>query len=306
MTLQGAGLSLQEGAAFCSLLAEAGGDIFLRCDPRGFVQHAAGGTDQIGLRLDARLIGPKLAELAVPTHVERLERHVSGVLSGQLRGAWTEVQLRTVEGTASWYVLQLRPLHDGARNLVGAIAALRCVDRERRLRDRLFQAAVTDQLTGFANRRAFIAMLNHLARRDEGGAVALIRLNGLSAINLRFGASAGDRLLGAVAGFLRERVTRSHIVGRTGGETFGLILPDGCVDEALRVAERIVGDLTKAARVQRQDASGITANAGVGAIAVSADESLRQAELGLVAANARGPGVATPAHRRVKQLAMRG
>ena len=81
--------------------------------------------------------------------------------------------------------------------------------------------ARTDELTGLANRRNFLAQLAIM----KSGFIFLLDLDGFKNINDTFGHEAGDQLLKQVSGrFMRVIPTGSHLA-RLGGDEFGIIAP---------------------------------------------------------------------------------
>ncbi len=88
--------------------------------------------------------------------------------------------------------------------------------------------ADSDPLLPLFNRRAFareLARAVSLAERyDEPLSVVFFDLNGFKAINDACGHAAGDAVLAHIAGLLRKHVRDSDIVGRLGGDEFGVIL----------------------------------------------------------------------------------
>jgi two-component system, cell cycle response regulator len=102
------------------------------------------------------------------------------------------------------------------------------------LQEQLRDQAVRDPLTGLYNRR-FLAETSvariELARRQHTRiAIVLIDIDHFKQINDRHGHERGDDVLQRFAALLRERMRRSDIVCRFGGEEF-LLLVDDC-DEA--------------------------------------------------------------------------
>lgn len=85
-----------------------------------------------------------------------------------------------------------------------------------------------DPLTPVANRRAFMRELTRvaaLARRHGIPAnVLYFDIDGMKTINDRFGHAAGDRVLIAIADALVANLRASDLVGRLGGDEFGVIL----------------------------------------------------------------------------------
>ncbi len=88
--------------------------------------------------------------------------------------------------------------------------------------------ALTDQLTGLANRRAFVqagSQLVHLAhRRQEPVAALYADVDGLKLINDRSGHVAGDELICRAGGVLQDAVRGSDLVARVGGDEFAVLM----------------------------------------------------------------------------------
>lgn len=100
-----------------------------------------------------------------------------------------------------------------------------------RLKSRLSEAetlADKDALTPLLNRRAFVRELGRVIAfiQRYGGPASLIYfdMDGLKAVNDRFGHPAGDQLLKSAAERLMANVRESDIVGRLGGDEFAVIL----------------------------------------------------------------------------------
>jgi diguanylate cyclase (GGDEF)-like protein len=133
--------------------------------------------------------------------------------------------------------------------LVAAIAgasALRASLLARRQRQAL--AAVTaealiDPLTGVLNRRGFIdAAERELARAQRYGrpfALAYADVRGLKAVNDTQGHLAGDTLIRQATELLEESARADDVVGRLGGDEFGLLLVEQTREGASVVTSRI-------------------------------------------------------------------
>jgi diguanylate cyclase (GGDEF)-like protein len=112
-----------------------------------------------------------------------------------------------------------------------------------RLQRVLAMQAVTDDLTGLANRRRFEDALDHEVSRVErfGGQLALIiaDIDDFKAVNDQHGHQVGDSVLRTFADVIRRTVRTVDIPARPGGEEFAVILPGTDLDEACLVAERL-------------------------------------------------------------------
>jgi diguanylate cyclase (GGDEF)-like protein len=98
----------------------------------------------------------------------------------------------------------------------------------------LHMAALTDPLTGLANRRA-------LEKLHLPGTYSLVALDldHFKAVNDTYGHDAGDRVLKQIGRVLLDSVREKDHAFRLGGEEFLVLLPDADQAIALRVAERI-------------------------------------------------------------------
>lgn len=109
--------------------------------------------------------------------------------------------------------------------------------------------ATTDSLTGALNRRAFTMKVDQQARTvtDEPLCLLVIDADHFKQINDRFGHPMGDRALQLIASTLRAIATPSNVVGRLGGEEFGVLLRNVGISQAEHVAEtirRAIADIT--------------------------------------------------------------
>lgn len=112
-----------------------------------------------------------------------------------------------------------------------------------RLFEQVQLLAVTDELTGFYNRRYFYELVDmELARaRRYHHAVSLIMIDidHFKTVNDSYGHTVGDLMLKEMCVLIRKAVRESDILGRHGGEEFVLLLPETPLNRAIDVAERL-------------------------------------------------------------------
>ncbi len=103
--------------------------------------------------------------------------------------------------------------------------------------------AMTDPLTGLANRRKAMAEIDKriLQCRQDGRNLSLIifDLDHFKSINDGFGHQVGDEVLKRIAGIALSQIRDSDLVGRVGGEEFIWLLPDACCEIAGNAADRL-------------------------------------------------------------------
>lgn len=115
--------------------------------------------------------------------------------------------------------------------------------RQRRSTQRVNKLALTDALTGVANRRHVEVAAGQALERsralDEPLAVLTFDLDWFKRINDGHGHARGDQVLVRVARACEAVLRQNDLLGRMGGEEFIVLLPKTPSDAALLVAERL-------------------------------------------------------------------
>jgi diguanylate cyclase (GGDEF)-like protein len=128
-----------------------------------------------------------------------------------------------------------------------------------RLFDQVRHLAASDPLTGLANYRRFLDVLQ--AEMERSGrtrrpfAVLFLDLDGLKKINDTYGHVTGSRAICRMADVLRSHCRAVDTAARYGGDEFALILPETEAHAAARVVERINACLVADPEVPRISAS---------------------------------------------------
>jgi diguanylate cyclase (GGDEF)-like protein len=154
----------------------------------------------------------------------------------------------------------------------GRLLLFRDVTTREELHALLRAEALTDDLTGLANRRSFLATLEReLARADRCVGVLFLDIDGFKGVNDRHGHHAGDEILVATARRLTACVRSGDVVGRLGGDEFAVLLPDVDGTEVpLAIADRITFALREPIDV---DGRRLTVTVSVGLHVASAAEA---------------------------------
>ena len=167
------------------------------------------------------------------------------------------------------------------------------------LLEQLQRSALTDGLTGVANRRAFDDALVRevsLARRTAAAlSVVIIDLDHFKGLNDTFGHLAGDDVLRGVGAALRRCTRQGDFVARYGGEEFVLLLPGSPADDAVAAARRVREVLREV-----EGPRAVTASLGIAswpADGVTGTELLAAADSALYAAKEGGRDQARVAGR---------
>ena len=109
-------------------------------------------------------------------------------------------------------------------------AFMRDITERQQYERQLHELALTDSLTGLANRRAFLDQLDqaHARALRHGSQLAVLYgdVDHFKAINDTYGHAAGDAVLRQVSARLRSHFRTEDTVGRLGGDEFGIICED--------------------------------------------------------------------------------
>jgi two-component system cell cycle response regulator len=148
---------------------------------------------------------------------------------------------------------KLRALNSGFDDFLSKVApeseivaklrsAARRLNMERRLHvenAHLQTLALTDELTGIANRRGLVQAGEELLGNGRECSVVLLDLDHFKQINDTYGHLAGDHILTEVAACLKKHTRTGDVIARYGGDEFVLLLPDTAEAEARAIADRI-------------------------------------------------------------------
>ena len=125
-------------------------------------------------------------------------------------------------------------------------SAARRLDLERRLHvenEELQTLALTDDLTGIANRRSLFRAAEMMLASGRPLAALLFDLNHFKKVNDQYGHVMGDQILADVGAVCRNHTRLGDLVGRYGGDEFLMLIRDATVAEARIIAARLEGEI---------------------------------------------------------------
>ncbi|RWX74674.1 diguanylate cyclase [Neorhizobium lilium] len=220
-------------------LAEGNNDVIFRCGKDGIVNYVSPSIRLFGWVPEEVLgQGPAMFILPedLPAVLAVLEKHKAGVESTRI-----SFRLRRKDGTPVWLEASARTVADAVCGSGDVVVVLRDVEERKQLEERLCRLAMTDGLTGLANRRAFDEALESewlRVRRTKGRlSLLLIDLDHFKGFNDHYGHQVGDDCLRAVASAIQEALQRpADLAARYGGEEIAVILPNTDLAGAVAVA----------------------------------------------------------------------
>lgn len=259
-------------------------------DRTGAITYASPGTERTLGRAPAVLANTANDRLVHPDDRKTL-REVATSLAESPSGtvAHLEVRVRHTSGEWRWQAVTMRNLLDHAA-VQGVVLNFHDITDTKRLHDELRDRAHSDPLTGLLNRAGLDERLDTAV--SEGRAplgLVFIDLDGFKQVNDRFGHTAGDALLAAVAARLNHHSRQSDVVARLGGDEFVVLVPDAHDPRALcEFAQRLVDVVHEPFDIEGRTIA-ISASAGVAMSELAeASHLLREADLAMYAAKEAG------------------
>jgi len=107
----------------------------------------------------------------------------------------------------------------------------------------LYDAAIKDEKTGLYNNKFFETILemeiDKVKRREQSLSLMIIDIDFFKKVNDTHGHMKADEILAHLAKLVREKIRKSDVPARFGGEEFFIILPETSIDKAKKLGERL-------------------------------------------------------------------
>jgi diguanylate cyclase (GGDEF)-like protein len=166
-------------------------------------------------------------ELVVPTIHEKRVVSILGVGNKPTDYDEKEVGLVSYIADVAWTI----------------VVQKRADEQIHRLNSQLSRLAMTDELTGLANRRSFFIQgkeeIKRARRFETPLTMIMLDINRFKIINDTYGHDAGDTVLQCIARTLQEGIREVDVAARLCGEEFGILLPHTKTEDAVVLAERL-------------------------------------------------------------------
>lgn len=225
--------------------------------------HVVEAGERIGRELQGALQSLEAAEQRTIAYGETLE----GASSALER----ENDPRQVRVMVDGLLIATRQMEEHSRDLERQLTETSSeVSNLRAALDQARQEAMTDALTGVANRKAFDLELARLVGIAETGgpsfSLVLADIDHFKRVNDVWGHQTGDQVIRFVASVLERVAGPGRMVARYGGEEFAVLLPDVTVSKAVMMfeeARRLVEGKKLVRRSTNEELGQITISSGV-------------------------------------------
>lgn len=214
-------------------------------DANGLVDSWSSAAERVHQWNAGAIVGQSMAALLPPDHGG--PTYLQDTLALAARNGWCEEEgyRQRQDGTTFWATTVVSALRDAAGEAVGFSVVTHDVSERRKLEERLRDDAssTTDYLTGVSARRAFFDVAqSEVARARRYGqplTMLLVDPDRFRDLVEQHGEAFANEWLRAMAWVCRQESRTTDVVGRIGGEAFGVLLPSTELSGGLVLAERI-------------------------------------------------------------------
>jgi diguanylate cyclase (GGDEF)-like protein/PAS domain S-box-containing protein len=242
---------LQEIASIHSMVTENSRDIILLTDFDGIPQYVSPAVETVTGWKPQEAMHRRFSDVIFPEDLPRMAEMIRASQQGS-ESAVFEYRLRKRDGGSVWVEGAMRAICDNRSGMrTGILQILRDITKRKGIEVELANAyrtveemAITDALTGLANRRRFDQCMQAEWRRglrDRNPlSLLLIDADHFKAYNDSYGHLRGDGCLKQIAEAAQDIVARpGDLVARYGGEEFAVVLPNTANQGALQLATDI-------------------------------------------------------------------
>jgi diguanylate cyclase (GGDEF)-like protein/PAS domain S-box-containing protein len=241
---------LEKIAALHALVSENSRDAIILADLSGHRSYVSSAAADLGWNPE-ELLTESGVEMVHPDDQQRAQT-IARELNTGCQGAMIECRVRNRNGEYIWVEASLRVVRDpNTGSPSGILNVVRDVSERKKAEQKLQEAynavealAVTDALTGLANRRRFDQYLSTEWRRSmrdhQPLSLLMLDVDRFKSYNDTYGHQRGDNCLKQIAEACMDVVSRpGDLVARFGGEEFVVILPNTESEGAMKIAEEI-------------------------------------------------------------------
>jgi len=231
-------------------LAESGANIFWEIDTTANISYISGDTEFFYKKTSQEILGKSLQQLYkndpnVDFPWESFEVNIKEYqpirnLIYKIKQPNQELQIFQVNG---------KPIYDNNNDYLGYRGIKREITQEYNLSQTIAYQASYDFLTGLVNRQEFIIDLKNLVdetlKSQISSVLCYLDLDRFKLVNDTAGHLVGDSLLIEVTNLISACLREKDVLGRLGGDEFGLLLKGVSISDAQYICQEIINRVSK-------------------------------------------------------------
>ena len=178
-------------------------------------------TQLTGYRLE-EMLGREPTQLTSSQQEVDLRQQIGNAL--RQYGNWSgETWLRKKDGTDCPVWCNVGTVNDDRQQIANVVLLISDLSERKATEARIESLATVDQMTSLPNRYGFARTFSEWLGQGRSGALLVLDMDQLARINDAFGHDVGDMLLLQVSQRLRQCLQPGDVLGRLGGDQFGLL-----------------------------------------------------------------------------------
>ncbi|UPW16936.1 EAL domain-containing protein [Agarivorans sp. TSD2052] len=278
-------------------LAKAGANIFWETDPGQRFSYVSGDTQTLFGIPEQRLMGHTISELCrTNPNMNFPWLSYEKAIAYQQPLSNLVFKLKMPSKDIKIFLLNGKPIFDKNKTYLGYRGISKEITEEHLLTKKLAYQAAYDSLTGLINRSSFNEQLKSYVQQHQDphldAYLCFLDLDRFKLVNDTAGHLIGDAMLAEVATVISQCISKQDIIGRLGGDEFGLILVNKSLAEAQALCEDIIAQVKDYRFVWNQRMFNVGISIGMVPVTGSLNETelLSKADLSCYKAKEEGRG----------------
>lgn len=217
-------------------------NLILVTDTKGTIEYVGERVEELTGYASDELIGgnPRILKSGL-TPLETYQNLWSTISRGY---SWSgELYNRKKDGDHYWQHLHIAPIRNLNNEICRFVGIIEDISRQKMLDEEIYVYAVSDRATGTYNRKMLLELGNRditaAQRYQRAMTLLIVDIDHFKVFNDQYGYPAGNQILQLLATLCRESVRSADLIGRTGRDSFGILLTESTLSDARVVAERI-------------------------------------------------------------------
>ncbi|MFM0140129.1 putative bifunctional diguanylate cyclase/phosphodiesterase [Caballeronia grimmiae] len=227
------------------------------------LHHVSAGFETMWqLPVSALTLEPTAWQTRLPAHDLQNVKEAMRRMARDQTPVQYDFRLCRDDGSSRWIRANASPVKGETGHVERIVSVCMDVTDEKRRMDELDRLAHVDDLTGLANRHAFLKHLGHCAEAGKPFSLLLADIDRFKVFNDTVGTSAADSLLREIGEAFREMAPSGVFAARPSGDEFALVIPDGTTRSVTEIFADIGAAMSRLQAIG-SGASSLTLSAGV-------------------------------------------